>query len=189
MKIFKLYGKQEVAGKAKETLQSMEDNIGFVPNVFSAIAASESALAAFVDMNNCFTNSLFSQIEQQIILLATSTENQCGYCVAGHTTFSEMQGIPKVYIEAMRNNQKLPNGKLEALNQFTRSLVINRGNVSDEHVKNFLSAGYKQSDVINLILGISIKTFSNLTSILMDIPLDAAFEKNKWSKPINRIAA
>lgn len=189
MNNFKLFKMQEVNQATKEKLQSLEDNIGFIPNLYSAVAASESSLDAFVEMNNYFANSLFSQIEQQIILLATSTENGCGYCVAGHTTFSEMQGIPKVYVEAMRNNQRLPNAKLEALNQFTRSLVKNRGKVSNTLIKRFLAEGYKQSDVINLILGISIKTFSNLTSILMDIPLDAAFEQNQWSKPVNRIAA
>lgn len=190
MDYFKLQNEHDVDQKNAEKLSELKADINFIPNVFLAIAASENGLASFIELNNQFSNTSFSDTEKQIILLATSTENQCGYCVAGHTTFSKWQEVPIEHIFAMRNYLPLQDKKLDVLNQFTRTLVRERGQLPESLIKAFFAAGYTQQNAIEIILGISLKTFSNLTSILMKIPLDAAFSENAWSpnKPMKMTA-
>ena len=168
----------------RQQLDQLKNDVGFIPHVFSAIASSDVALTAFLNINAQFAKTNFSDIERQIILLATSTENKCGYCVAGHTTFSESLKVPKEIVESMRETLPLNDKKLDALNQFTRAMVRDRARVSQQTINNFFEAGYTQEDVISVVLGISIKTFSNLVSIVMDIPLDKAFENNAWDPKI-----
>ena len=180
MNNFTILKEHQRSKSTNESLSQLREAVGFVPNVYTAIASSDVALNAFMDMNTHFSNSLFSETEKQIILLATSTENECEYCVAGHTTFSKSLGIPKDLIDAMRDGRNLENKRLNVLNQFTRALVRDRGRVSRQQVSEFFEAGYTQSNVIEIILGISVKTFSNLTSILLEIPLDKSFETNAW---------
>jgi AhpD family alkylhydroperoxidase len=189
MQLFKQYELQQNGSRTDSLLEDVKTNIGFIPNIYAAIAASSTGLDAFIDLNNHFSETRFSPVEVQIILLATSVENQCGYCVAGHTTFAELQGIPGEYVEAMRNDLPLSDPKLEILNQFTRSLVKNRGQVSPQLFRALLAVGYTQADVVNIILGVSLKTFSNLTSILMKLPLDNAFKKNVWVIQKKNLAA
>lgn len=181
MKYFRLYEENQVDTESAVNLKELKQGLNFIPNVYAAIAASAPALCAFMELNSQFSRTQFSDTERQIILLATSTENRCGYCVAGHTTFSAMQGVSAEHVNAMRDFKMLSDKKLETLNQFTRALVRDRGRISDQLIEEFLSAGYTQTHAIEIILGISIKTFSNLTSILMDIPLDKAFKENTWS--------
>jgi alkylhydroperoxidase family enzyme len=88
-----------------------------------------------------------------------------------------MQNVPETIVAAIRNNQSIEDSKLEALNQFTRLTVRNKGFVADEAVQDFLDAGYTKAHVMEVILGICVKTFSNLANNIIGIPLDEEFSK------------
>ena len=120
------------------------------------------------------------QLRGEIIQTVASIENECVYCVAGHTAFAEMQNVSSEIINAIRNNQPLKDKKLEALNQFTRALIRTRGIVSNSDVQQFLDVGYTPAHVIDVILGISLKTFSNTVNNTIGIPLDDEFTKHAW---------
>ena len=112
--------------------------------------------------------------------MAASMENQCSYCVAGHTAFAKMQNVSNDIIEAIRSNQPIDDRELEALNQFTRSIVRSRGMISEQDLRQFLNAGYTPAHVLDVILGICVKTFSNLANNVIGIPLDDEFTAHTW---------
>jgi uncharacterized peroxidase-related enzyme len=160
-----------------------------VPNLFGVIAESPTALRAFVQLNNLFAQTNFNATSREIIQIAVSVENDCNYCVAGHSAFADMQNVPATIIKAIRNNQPVEDTKLEALNQFTRQVVRNKGYVSDETVQEFLDAGYTQAHVLEVILGLCVKTFSNLVNNIIGIPLDEQFAPHEWQKDIQEEVA
>lgn len=80
-------------GDSKETLASLKSVMGFIPNIFSVVASSSSALSGLVHLTTKFSHSSFTPQEQQVILIATSTENECVYCVAGHSAFAKTLNI------------------------------------------------------------------------------------------------
>jgi len=172
MKNFTIYDKKNAKPPADEMLAEMESSLGFVPNVFAAIAESPASLKAFIELNTQFNQSVFDATSHQIIQLAVSVENECTYCVAGHTAFSEMQDVPSEIVSAMRNNEPLTDKKLQALNHFTRLLVNIKGPIPEAETKKFLDAGYTANHVIEVILGICVKTFSNLTNNIIGLELD-----------------
>lgn len=180
MKPFKIYNEKNAKPISNKLLISVEDQIGFIPNVFAVIAESSPALKAFIELNGQFAGSSFDKDCREIIQTATSVENQCTYCVAGHTAFAEMQNISSEIIGAIRNNQPIADSKLEALNQFTRQLVRKKGMVSEKDVQSFLDAGYTHAHVLEVILGICVKTFSNLANNVIGIPLDDEFSNYEW---------
>jgi len=171
----------ESAPKASvESLKAITKKLGFIPNVFAVIAESPSALAGFIALNSNFANSSFSDEEQQIIQLATSTENGCVYCVAGHTAFCHQLEVPEKTINAMRDKQTLPNARLNALNQFTKLLIREKGQVTGKDTRAFYAAGYTEAQFFELVMGICVKYFSNLVSNALTIPLDSAFQTYAW---------
>ena len=181
MKTFKIYNAQIANPPSDHLLITVEDMIGFVPNVFGVIAESAPALKAFVQLNGQFSESAFDATSREIIQTAASVENQCTYCVAGHSAFADMQNVSGDVIEAVRNNRKIADSKLEALNQFTRSLVNSKGMIPETELLQFLDAGYTQAQVLDVILGICVKTFSNLANNVIGIPLDDAFDGYEWN--------
>lgn len=177
---FKIHSARGAPPPSDELLEAVNGMLGFVPNVFAVIAESPPALRAFVNLNQQFAQSDFSAASREIIQTAASVENQCAYCVAGHTTFAEMQGVPIEVIDAVRGDRPITDSKLEALNRFTRSVVRNQGMIPKQELRQFLTAGYTPKQVLDVILGISVKTFSNLANNLIGIPLDDEFAGHKW---------
>lgn len=93
MKPYKIYTAETARSPADKLLFAVEDMLGFVPNVFATLAESEPALRAFIQLNTQFSESGFNATERELIQTVVSVENQCSYCVAGHTTFASMQGV------------------------------------------------------------------------------------------------
>jgi AhpD family alkylhydroperoxidase len=163
-------------------LEGVKEKVGFIPNVYLAIAKSPCSLAGFVGLAEAFSESSFTTQEQQIIQLAASTENECGYCVAGHTAFADTIGIPEAVVSAMREKRPVPDARLDALSKIVRSLVRSRGHIRDVEIRQFVDAGYTRAQFIEVILGVSLKTFTNYASVALNIPLDAAFREYAWQR-------
>jgi uncharacterized peroxidase-related enzyme len=180
MKPFKIYSVKDAQPPSDNLLKTVAEMLGFVPNIFAVIAESSPSLKAFIELNSQFAESSFDATSREIIQTAASVENKCVYCVAGHTTFAEMQNVSSEIINAIRNNQPLQDKKLEALNQFTRTLIRTRGMISNNDVQQFLDVGYTPAHVIDVILGISLKTFSNIVNNVIGIPLDDEFTEHAW---------
>ena len=188
MKTFTIHNTETAQAPAKDLLAAVETSLGFVPNLFGIIAESPVALTSFIQLNEQFSKSSLNATAREIIQIAVSVENACNYCVAGHSAFAEMQNVPETIVAAIRNNQPIEDSKLEALNQFTRLTVRNKGFVADEAVQEFLDAGYTKAHVMEVILGICVKTFSNLANNIIGIPLDDEFAKHVWQLDTEEVA-
>ena len=188
MKTFTIHNTETAQAPAKDILAAVETSLGFVPNLFGIIAESPVALTSFIQLNEQFSKSSLNATAREIIQIAVSVENACNYCVAGHSAFAEMQNVPEAIVAAIRNNQPIEDSKLEALNQFTRLTVRNKGFVADEAVQEFLGAGYTKAHVMEVILGICVKTFSNLANNIIGIPLDDEFAKHVWQLDTEEVA-
>ncbi len=176
MHLFKIYTPNDAKPASSGVLRLIKEQYGFIPNVFGVIAESTPALKAFVELNRQLSESSFDPTCRELIQIVTSIENQCEYCVAGHAAFAEMQHVPSDVISAILNEQPIENKKLDVLRNFTRLLVRSKGMVSGKDIKVFLDAGYTYEQIFEVILGICVKTFSNLASNALGIPLDDEFE-------------
>ena len=161
-------------------LEQVKSKFGFLPNLMGVFAESPEALQGYLTLSSLIDQTDLTPTERQIILLATSRANECEYCIAAHTTISSMQNVPSEVVQAVRDKTAIPDSKLEALRKFTEVVVENRGIVSDEDRDAFISAGYSKRNILDVILGVSMKTLSNYTNHIADTPLDAAFEQARW---------
>jgi len=167
---------------SKNLLQQTADNFGFIPNLIGVMASSPALTEAYLSVANSFTKSNLSATEQQIVLLTVSYYHECCYCMAAHTAIAAMQNVEPDIVEAIRNNQPINNNKLEALRQFTRLLVDQRGWVNEADTQTFLSAGYEIQHILDILVGIAQKTLSNFTNHIAKTPLDDAFTEVAWNK-------
>lgn len=82
--------------------------------------------------------------------------------------------------EALRNGTAMPNDRLQALYDFTLKIVRDCGHVSQEDLNTFYEAGYGERQVLEVILGLSQKVFSNYTNHIANTPEDTPFQKFVW---------
>jgi len=153
-----------------------------VPNLLGTMAEAPALLNAYTTLAGIFDKTSFNPTERQVVLLSVSYENSCEYCVAAHSVIASMQKVPADVVEAIRKNQPITDPRLEALRRFTTAVVASRGWPTEEQTSAFLAAGYGRQQILEVVLGVGMKTLSNYTNHLAGTPLDAAFAKAAWSK-------
>lgn len=177
---FKIHTIESAPPEARAILEAARKKYGFLPNLLGELAASPSAVKAYVTLSELLSQSSLGPIEQQIVLIAASVENGCGYCVAAHTAGLKMSGLSGDQIDALRSGRVLADRKLEALRVFTRAVVERRGSVTDTELQQFLAAGYAVQQVFDVLLGVAMKTLSNYTNHIVRTPLDQQLQPFAW---------
>lgn len=174
----------ETAGpKARAVLDKALTQVGFIPNMYARMAHSPGLLETYLNGYAAFRNdSGFTTAEQELIFLVISRENGCEYCVSAHSFLADKKsGVATEVTDAVRAGTTIPDLKLAALARFTRVLVKSRGLPSRIDVAAFLSAGYSEQQILEVVLAIAVKTLSNYANHLFHTPLDPMFESRRWT--------
>lgn len=185
---FRTYSLDTVADAGRETLEKVNSSYGFVPNLLGTMIESPETAKGYLALGELFGQTSFDDVEQQVIYLTVSRENNCEYCVAAHSAASHMQHLPADVIEAIRNDEPIANPKLQALRQFVVALIEHRGWVPEEQLGEFFAAGYGKQQVFEAILGLSMKTISNYVNHLAETELDAPFAAHAWQATRSEVA-
>jgi alkylhydroperoxidase family enzyme len=104
------------------------------------------------------------------------------YCVAAHSVIAGMQQVPGDVVGAIREGKPIADAKLEALRRFTSAVTKTRGRPAEDDSRAFLATGFTQAQILEVVLGVGMKTLSNYTNHIAGTPLDSAFAKAAWSK-------
>lgn len=173
------------AGRAREVLEKARQQVGFIPNMYANMVHSPGLLDTYLHGYNLFRQeSGFSAVEQEVVFLSVSAENGCTYCVAAHSVLADVKSkVPAEVTNAIREGNPIPDAKLQALSTFTRIMVTTRGWPAASAVDAFLSAGYTERHILEVILAIAVKTLSNYTNHIFQTPVDAMFAARVWEDP------
>ena len=169
--------------RTKELLEAAKKQVGMIPNMYKNMANFPAFLEIYGTGYNLFRKEgEFTPAEQEVIFLTISKENGCDYCMAAHSVVADMMSkVPIEVTEAIRNDTRIPDARLNVLSKFTSIMVIKRGRPSDEDVKEFLMAEYTEKHILSIILAISIKTISNYSNHIFHTPVDIMFKAREWS--------
>ena len=182
MSTLKIHSIETAPEGSKASLEGSVKSFGMLPNLHGVLASSPNTLEAYKTLHGLFQNSSFDNEELTVVWQSINVEHECHYCVPAHTAIAHMMEVDAALTEALRNSTALPNEKLQVLQNTTLSIVRNRGRISDSELEAFYAAGYEESHVLEIILGIAQKTISNYTNHIANTPVDEPFQKFTWSK-------
>lgn len=166
---------------SKPFLEGAKKAFGFEANLLGNMAEAPSLLEGYLTLAGIFDKSDLSETERQIILMTNNRLNGCTYCMAAHTTISQMHKVASNVIEALRNGTAIADPKLEALRTFAAVINVKRGWADEADVEAFFAAGYSRQNVLEVILGTSLKVMSNYTNHITQTVVDGAFAPNVWA--------
>ena len=178
-----LKSSNEAEPEAKALLEATQKKMGFVPNMYKAMANSSGLLNTYIQGYNAFREkSGFSSIEQEVIFLSISQANGCEYCMAAHSFLAEAaSGVPSDVTAAILNDKPIPEMQLSTLSIFTHVMVEKRGLPEQAEVDAFFSAGYNDKHILEIIHAIAIKTISNYTNHIFLTEVDNMFSAHTWT--------
>ena len=180
---FTLHETTTAPAASAEILNSIQKGWGFVPNLHRILAESPAALEAYSTLWGVAEKTGFTPQERNIVYLAIIYENECTYCMAGHTNLSRMAKVDNAAIAAVREGRPIADAKLEALRQFAAKVTRQRGVVSQADVAAFKAAGYDNRAVLDVLVLAATKLISNYTNHLADTQNDSFMKRAEWTPP------
>jgi uncharacterized peroxidase-related enzyme len=166
---------------SRATLQQLEERIGFIPNLAATIAEAPAAIQGFVGIQAALGQTKLSQLEREVVGLTVSLENGSAYAMAAHSTFAQGAGAGEEIMAALRSGEDIPDARLQALQEFTRTLLRERGHVAEESIAALLEAGYSKEQLLEVITQVAYTTLANLVANVADVPVDKAFAGQAWT--------
>jgi AhpD family alkylhydroperoxidase len=183
MTTFPCHTVESAPDAARPMLEQAQRQLGFVPNLYAHLAESPAALGAYFDLSARFEQTGFTPIERQVVLLAVSAEHGCEFCVAAHSMVARhMADAPADLVDALRSGTPLPDARLDTLARFVRRVVRDRGWVDDASVQAFLDAGFETRHVLEVVLGVAMKTLGNYANHLTGTQTNAQIAAFAWQR-------
>ncbi len=153
------------------TLTAVKGWIGMLPNLYATLAKAPSALNALLAVNKAIASGALSAKEREIVALATSQANGCQYCLSAHTVLAKNAGLSLEQTHLARRGEGA-DPRAAAIASFSRALVEQRGNVSEQALDEFKRAGLSESDLLEVIANVAVTTLTNFTNNVSRTAID-----------------
>lgn len=158
------------ADAGPETLALFEaarKSLGFVPNTYRGMARAPALLEIYRLGYGLVRAGSFTGPEQEVIFLTVSLMNDCDYCIGAHSALAiEDFGLAAEHVASLKSGQALSDARLEVLRAFTVEMVRTAGQPRTDVAEAFLSAGYSEAQMFEVILAVSLKMLSNFAGRL-----------------------
>ncbi|WP_434131927.1 carboxymuconolactone decarboxylase family protein [Methylocaldum sp. GT1BB] len=166
MSIFTQHSDMTAPAGAAEVLAKVKDLYGFIPNLGAYVSESPLVLDAVLNLDRAFDKVSLTPQERQVVLLTVSTLNGCSYCKTVHTALGRRAEVDGAVLKAVIALEPLPDRKLNALRDFTRKVMEEKGWVKEDDVQKFLMSGFTKAQVFEVVMGVALKTLTNYSNHL-----------------------
>lgn len=180
MSLYEVHTIETTPEGSKPLLQNLQGAIGMIPNLAASMSESPELLRGFLSIRQIFYGGTFSPEEIQVLALTNAFENGCRYCMAFHSTLALKDGVSREAVEALRVGRSPKEPKLNALSEFSRALVKQRGHVGDDELRRLFAAGYSKAQALEVVLGVAVSILPNFAHHITQCPLDAVFSAHAW---------
>jgi uncharacterized peroxidase-related enzyme len=151
---------EQSTGKARELLDAVKTKLGRTPNMMKTMAQSPAVLEAYLNFSGAIGGGeLSARLREQIALISAEI-NGCGYCASAHTAISKVVGLDEDAILAARNGNAA-DAKTDAALKFARTVIVNRGEVSDKDLQAVKDAGFSDGEVSEIVANVALNIFTN----------------------------
>ena len=169
---------EALTGKARDTIERVQQRSGRIPNMVRLLVNSPAALDAYIGSASALADGALAPELQALIAVAVTSELGCDYSLAAVSGIARRAGVSDSALAAARA-AKSDNPGVAALLAFAVDLVRAHGHLPEARVGTLRAHGFTDGEIAEAIAGVGLNTFRayfNLTSRpVMDFaPLPAA---------------
>lgn len=166
-----LIDKQSANESQAKVLETVEKNMGIIPNIFAAMVNSPAVAQAYFGFNQSLAKGkLSAQLREQMSIVVAET-NSCDYCLSAHVALGKKSGLDDQEVESARRGTASEEKAAVALD-FAKLLVEERGHATDEAVAKLRSAGYSDGEVAEIVANVALNIFTNYFNHVADPEID-----------------
>jgi AhpD family alkylhydroperoxidase len=177
MKSFTVPTYDQIADNVKPAFDRFINITGKMPNLYATIGYSANALNSYLAYVSEQARGTFHAKEREAVYLIVSQLNGCEYCLASHTQSAIKNGWTEAETLLLRAGTH-PDKKWQIIYRVIKSVIENKGQVSDKLLDDFYALGYQEAAIIDLLVLINVMSFTNYAFRLMQIPIDFPLAKD-----------
>jgi uncharacterized peroxidase-related enzyme len=157
----------------KDKIRTVQEKAGFIPNVFLVLAHRPSELRAFFDYHDALMErkSGLTKAEMEMIVVATSNDNGCQYCVVAHGAILRIRAKNPLIADQVAVNYRKSDITPRQMAMLDFALKISRDSrsISDNDFETLRGHGFSDDDIwdiagITAFFGLSNR-MANFTSM------------------------
>ncbi len=149
---------QNLPEEIRERILAVQEKVGFVPNVFLALAHRPDEFRAFFDYHDALMEkaSGLTKAEREMIVVATSGANNCQYCVVAHGAILRLRAKDPLVADQVAINHRKSDitPRQRVMIDFAMKVALNSKAIEEEDFRMLRDAGFEDEDVWD-IAGIS----------------------------------
>jgi uncharacterized peroxidase-related enzyme len=157
--------------EVKEIYREIEKKLGKIPNIFLNMGNSPAVLKGYAQLEQAANETHLDPKTREQIALVVGESNRCHYCLSAHSVIAKGKGLDEQEImQARQGKSKDP--KSQAILNFTKAVVDNKGKVSNQDVASLKATGISDAELIDIILVIILNMFTNYFNNVTDPKID-----------------
>ncbi|MGB1682230.1 MAG: peroxidase-related enzyme [Acidimicrobiales bacterium] len=154
----------------RERILAVQEKSGFIPNVFLALAHRPEEFRAFFAYHDALMHrpGNLTKAEREMIVVTTSSLNQCQYCVVAHGAIVRIRTKdPRLSDQLAANYRKADiSDRQKVMLQFAVRVSQEAHVVSDEDFAELRAHGFEDDDVWDIM---SIAAFFALSNRIANV--------------------
>jgi len=130
------------------------------PNFLQVMANSPAALRAYILADGALVHGQLTPQQREQIALIVAEINGCSYSLSAHYDAGASLGLTHDEMQLARK-ASATDPKTNAILNFTRAVVLQRGHISDDDFNALRQASCTNAQIIEVVGNIALNIFSN----------------------------
>ena len=135
----------------REKFLEVQERAGFLPNVFSVLAHRPDEFRAFFAYHDALMEkeSGLSKAEMEMIVVATSSDNECQYCVVAHGAVLRLRAKNAQISDQVAINYRKADitSRQKAMLDFAMKVSLDAKSISEEDFETLHEHGFDDEDI------------------------------------------
>ena len=168
-------------------LLAVQEKVGFVPNVFLALAHRPDEFRAFVAYHDALMerDGGLTKAEREMIVVATSGANQCQYCVVAHGAILRIRARDPLIADQVAINYRKADitPRQRAMLDVAMKVSLDAQSVGDDDHEALAAHGFSRDDIWDIGAIAAFFALSNRFASFVDLrPNDEFYAMGRTAK-------
>ena len=155
----------ELPADIKKHIYAIQEKIGFIPNVLLTLSYRPDEFRAFMAYHDALMERKggLTKAEKEMIIVATSNQNGCQYCVIAHGAILRVRAKDPLIADQVAINYRKADisSRQKAMLKFALKVSNDSRSISDEDFESLSPHGFNEDDIWDIA---SITAFFGLSN-------------------------
>ena len=144
----------------KRGLKNSRLKLEEAPRFLQVMANSPASLRAYIRADAALVRGQLTPRQREQVALAVAEINGSTYSLSAHYDTGKSLGLTHQEMRLARN-AAAADPKAETMLRFTQSVVLQRGEISDDDFQALRKAGFTDAQIVEIVANIALNIFSN----------------------------